>query len=272
MGLSLPVLGVPGVLDSGGDPNVITMTVTTTSSPQTVSLTRITPTGADALVSWGDGATSTITDGNTGATAHEYATAGAYKLTLTGFSYVTYFNVASQPLSGDVGSWVLPNALTYISLFGTSFTGNVGGWVLPSTLEQMAFTSVSGITGDVSGWVLPSVIINMYFANTGITGDVSAWVLPANQQLLRLDGTTCSGTPDISNNTAIRTYYMNDCALTQANVDAIIDSVYARRAAFTYATPTLRLHGTNAAPSATPQVDTYIPTLEGLGWTVNVST
>jgi len=61
--------------------------------------------------------------------------------------------------------------------------------------------------------------------------------------------TSVSGTPNIASNTAIVNYQIQGCGLLQANVDAILAGIYARRAAFTAATPKLNIGGTNAAPS-----------------------
>jgi len=70
---------------------------------------------------------------------------------------------------------------------------------------------------------------------------------------LHLYSTSVSGAPSIASNTAMRQYYYQGCGLSQANVDAILLSVYNRRAAFTYATPALNVGGTNAAPSGVYQ-------------------
>jgi len=58
-----------------------------------------------------------------------------------------------------------------------------------------------------------------------------------------------SGTPNINSNTEMRQYYYQGNALTQANVDAVLLSIYNRRMAFTWATPKLNVGGTNLAPS-----------------------
>jgi len=41
--------------------------------------------------------------------------------------------------------------------------------------------------------------------------------------------------------------------MDQANVDAVIDSIYANRASYTDATPALNIGGTNATPTGTYQ-------------------
>ena len=48
---------------------------------------------------------------------------------------------------------------------------------------------------------------------------------------------------------ALRDYQYQNCGLAQADCDAVALGIYNRRASFTYATPTLNIGGTNAAPS-----------------------
>lgn len=56
---------------------------------------------------------------------------------------------------------------------------------------------------------------------------------------------------DLSNNVAIRTVDMSNGAMPQSGVDSTVASIYSARADYTYATPSLKIDGTNAAPSGT---------------------
>jgi len=53
--------------------------------------------------------------------------------------------------------------------------------------------------------------------------------------------------------TGLRISQIQDCSLTEAEVDNILEDLYQGRAGFTYATPTANVSGTNAAPSGTYQ-------------------
>lgn len=237
--------------DVAGNPNEasntlsVTMTdwmftITTTTSPQTLTLTRVTPTGSNLTVYWGDGTTSTINAGYTGGTAHEYATAGTYQLSISNMAIITYLRVEDQSIvGGDISGWTLPNL----------------------TIFDIANTSVSG---DISSWTLPSTVGYIYLDRTGVSGDISSWSIPAGLNTLSLYNTSVSGTPNISANTTMREYRIDNCGLLAANVDAILASVYANRADFTYATPALNVGGTNAAPSGA-YADEDPPTT-GLGY------
>jgi len=155
-------------------------------------------------------------------------------------------------VSGDISSWTLPASLAHLRLHGTSVSGNISGWTLPASLSALLLNDTS-VSGDISSWTLPASLAILYLDSTSVSGDISGWTLPASLFALRLDNTSVSGTPNIASNTAMRQYYYHTCGLSQANVDAILLSVYNRRAAFTYATPALQVGGTNAAPSGVYQ-------------------
>jgi hypothetical protein len=103
--------------------------------------------------------------------------------------------------------------------------------------------------GDLSGWTLPAALGLLFLYVNSFSGDLSGWSLPAGMTHLYLYGNSFSGDPDISSNTAMRDYRIDDNGLIEADVDAILLGIYTRRAAFTFATPALKVGGTNATPS-----------------------
>ena len=110
----------------------------------------------------------------------------------------------------------------------------------------------NGLNGDIGSWRmgdLPLLTTCYLYNNVAFLGNVSDWRLPVLMSVLYLYATNLSGTPDISANTAMDDYRYDDCALIQANVDAVLFSIYNRRMAFTSLTPALNIGGTNAAPS-----------------------
>jgi hypothetical protein len=48
---------------------------------------------------------------------------------------------------------------------------------------------------------------------------------------------------------ALRDFQYQNCGLLEADVDAVLAAIYARRASFTYATPSLNVGSDNEAPS-----------------------
>jgi hypothetical protein len=217
MGISLPVIGVPGIM--GGGASTFNIIATTTAPAQTVTLQRITPTGANITVYWGDGNSSTITDGNTGTTAHEYAAAGTYAIRISNPDRITYFDISgdaqlsgdisewtlpaslesfyvySTSVSGDISGWTLPASLVNFRVYSTSVSGDISGWTLPASLESFRVNSTS-VSGDISGWTLPASLISFYVYSTSVSGDISGWTLPASLVNFRVYSTSVSG--DIS--------------------------------------------------------------------------
>jgi len=167
--------------------------------------------------------------------------------------YLTNFRVYNNAgLSGDLSDWTLPASLVDLFMYTTGVSGDISSWVLPASLVNCS-VHTTNVSGDISGWVLPATLQAIYIHFTGISGDISSWVLPLLMRYLWCRDNNTVGTPDISINTAMREYRGENRSLTQANVDAIIASVYARRMAFTYATPSLNVGGTNATPTGVYQ-------------------
>jgi len=323
MGVSLPVLGMPGLL--GGAAQLAFM-VTTTGASENISFPRITPTGRDIKISWGDGTVDTIADGNTGAVAHTYANAGTYNLRISNPDVITHLDMSStSQLSGDIRTLRnLSTSLIYLSLSNTSVSGDISavqnltsltGLNLSSTsvsgdisavqnLTSLIYlslynTSVSGdisavqnltsltdlrlyntsVSGDISAVQNLTSLIYLSLSSTSVSGDISAVQILTSLTTLSLNNTSVSG--DISavqnltslttlrlyntsvgyatvgsylrNLTVLRNCQLQDCALTAAECDNVLEDIYAGRMSFTYATPSLNIGGTNAAPNGTYQ-------------------
>lgn len=166
MGHSLPVLGVPGVLD--GAPT-LGLTVTTTTSPQTVTLQRITPTGGDCVVSWGDGNTTTITDGNTATTTHQYATAGTYQANISAPQLITYLDLRDATIgfgAGEIGALTNLTSLYLYSLANCAAQTGLANLLKLTTLRY---------ENNLTQAQMDSVAAQLYAAfptRTGINGTI----------------------------------------------------------------------------------------------------
>jgi len=93
----------------------LTLTATTTASPQTVTLNRMTPaTGTTLTVDWGDGGDDTVINaGDTAAKSHEYANADTYTIEITDSDNVVQIDLHDSKLSGfDTGD-LASATLTY---------------------------------------------------------------------------------------------------------------------------------------------------------------
>lgn len=133
-----------------------------------------------------------------------------------------------------------------------NMVGNIAAWAIDefATMTHMRLDGNASLVGDISGWTLPvTFLLLVVLEATGLTGDISSWTISANMQILYLTTTSLEGAPIMTSAVKLRDFRYHNCALPQATVDAILLSVYNRRAAFTFPAPKLNVGGTNAAPS-----------------------
>jgi len=135
------------------------------------------------------------------------------------------------------------------------------------TYLQLDFTSVEG---DISGWTLPSSLTYLQLNSTSVEGDISGWTLPSSLTYLRLHHTSAdydSSNACFTNTPAgIREIRMEDCALTESQVDNVLVDCDTSGVTNSGSSITLNLSGTDAAPSATGL--TAYSNLVANGWTV----
>lgn len=127
------------------------------------------------------------------------------------------------------GVTVSGGGVSILNLNTNALNGNVSTWQLGdfTAATQMRLHANGNETGDISGWNVTSVLQRL-------------WILQ----------TTLFGSPDLSSAVALNSFRYEDCALSQADVDAVLQEVYDNRFDFTFATPALNIGGTNSAPSA----------------------
>jgi hypothetical protein len=95
---------------------MLQLSAVTSGAGQTVTLQRITPTGAAVTVNWGDGSTSSIANGNTGTTTHVYASAGTYAITISNPAILTYVDLRDTKLSFNSSTLVNCTALAALRI------------------------------------------------------------------------------------------------------------------------------------------------------------
>jgi hypothetical protein len=221
----------------------------TTTPDELVTVSRAVS-DVDMTIDWGDGTVETITANDTGAQTHTYATAGTYNITLLDVSNLVDLRITNDSFTGDLSGWVLPDSLDTLYLHGNSFTGDLSGWTLPDSLSVMTLYN-NNFTGDLSSWALPSSLSNIQIYNNSFTGDLSGWTLPGSLSVFFLQDNDFTLSAFASGTGTGNLYRMENNALTQAEVDAVLKWVYDNRASFGDATPSLNIGGTNAAPSGT---------------------
>lgn len=217
------------LMSGATDPQDTGLTLTcTTTGAQTLTIQGMTvATSKEVVVNWGDGNSNTYTAG-AGTRTHNYAGAGTWTVTMTPRGNITLLDLRDTKLSGAITTTnPLPSGLTSLTLYNlTGLTYNANTNPLPAGLTYLYLSSLAGLTWDINaGQPWP-------------TGATTASVV------------TCpSVTVSAWTDNAIRTMQFEN-AYSQANVDALIAAIYANRASFTYATPTLDIAGgSNAAPS-----------------------
>ena len=231
------------------------------------------PAAEAAALKWlyyATGGDSWTTNTNWGLTA---TAANWHGITMAG-GKVTKIELGANNLAGDVTSFAVDafTTLQWLYLNNNVLTGSPAAWVVSNTAQRVNLSGIAGFTADMSGFAIPTGIVflflhvcnftgdmtaitwpastqRVYLYDNGFTGDLSSMVINAGMTQLYLDGNSFTGSPDISANTAMSIYKLDDNGLIQAHVDAALLAVYTIRANFTDATPEFFVGGTNAAPS-----------------------
>lgn len=114
----------------------------------------------------------------------------------------------------------------------------------------------NNMVGDITAFNIGAFTAMTHFdpwANAALAGVMNAWVIPASLRYFRINSTALSGVADISTATGLYAYESQGCGLNAATVDARILNIHINRAVFTYASPVLKIDGTNAAPTGVYQ-------------------
>lgn len=233
-------------------PPPLNLTATTTSAAQTVTLYRVTPTGGDVVVSWGDGSETTVVDGYGGSIAHEYASAGSYQIEVSDSPLITYLYINDDKLTcsaGEIGS--LTN-LAYLWLVGSLVTMGAGETAMLANLQELVLLSTPNVT--VAEGEIVSLASTLTYLRLGDVAGVTmgATEVSALASLAYLNLATSPGVAfqtGLDNCPALATLVYR-AGLSQGQVDGVLSELYA---AFPSRTATGGLiyldSGGNAAPS-----------------------
>ena len=153
----------------------------------------------------------------------------------------------------------LPVGLTHASFDSDPLlTGDIS--TLPVGLINASFSSVSSLTGDIS--TLPVGLKYASFASDpSLTGDISTLPVGLTVAYFFSDPLLTSGS--VSTLTLIRDLRLHSIGWNAASIDIVLlsisNAIHANVNHFTYATPSLQIGGTNAAPGGTPAAATTSP-------------
>ena len=131
-------------------------------------------------VYWGDVASSTITDGNTGTTTHEYASAGTYAIQISNPSVITVFDVRDSKLVINSANLHLrASGLTHLWIQGIHVTSviNSADFAGSTPSSYLLFSLPAGVTGvinsaDFAGSTPSSYLY--FFLPAGVTGVINS--------------------------------------------------------------------------------------------------
>ena len=159
--------------------------------------------------------------------------------------------------SSGVAAWWVDGTI-YTSNSVTHNFGGVAGTKTVRLLNTAALldkvTAIDVSSCAVTGFTyLPAFTALTTFTadtNTGLVFDLvnipATWTALTT---LAVNGTGVSCTGFLAALTAIQSIAAQDCAWTASECDALLSVLYANRASYTFATPTLNIGGTNAAPT-----------------------
>jgi hypothetical protein len=168
--------------------------------------------------------------------------------------HVVSITLTANNVNGNVGDWHL-NGFSDLTALKTlrinanlGLTGDVSGWTLPATLEDI-FLASTHLSGDLSGWTMPAPLWWIDLSTSQVAGDITGWIFTAELKYLYISDTGLTNVPDVSACALVRRIRYNNCALSQADVDAFLAHLYANRATYTYGALQLFIGQSNAIPS-----------------------
>jgi len=181
------------------------------------------------------------------------AVGGMQRAVLKGvpLSALTWLDANTSGLVGDITTLRLDrfrSKLAYLNLAFTDVSGDIASLAGLSGLVNLYLASTS-VSGDISNLAGLSKLANMSLASTSVSGDISNLAGLSNLTTLRLHTTSATcGSTFTASWVGMRNFQVQNCLMSQAAVDNVIESIWDARARFIYATPALNVGGNNAAP------------------------
>jgi hypothetical protein len=262
------------LLMTGGANPSFRLTCTTTGNA-TLTITDLTiATGKTVTVDWGDGTSNDYT--GAGARTHAYTGAGARSVKMTKREDITALDLEDTKLSGTISAAnPLPSKLASLVIKNAAnIIYNINASPLPATLTYLNFRITSGITYNVNSNPLPPLLTYCNFDNVaGLTYNIDTTPLPTGITILVLTSLVGAVAAALVLPPTLTTLTINACAnvvlttwtintlravvyknsLSADQVNAALLAIWANKANYTYATPTIDISTTNAAPTGTYQ-------------------
>jgi hypothetical protein len=271
----------PRAVDMQDTPLLLTCT---TTGAETLTLAGMTvAAGKTVVVDWGDGNTNTYTAG-AGTRTHAYAGVGTWTVKLANRRNIVELSFMDAKIGATINAanpWPVNLTTLYVNYVPIVWTVSAAAPIpvsLTALLLALSGTiwTVSSTTPMPSGlttlilmqenylyWTISAAApipagmttnFRLYYC-PHITGTISA-TAPMPTGLLVFELTNTQASVEVGQWAVIRSIhsivYKN--TLAAGSVDAVLGAIWANKANYTYATPTLNLLGiSNAAPSGTYQ-------------------
>ena len=251
----------------------VSFTVTTTGA-QSVSFDELdVAVGKTLTVKWGDGNSDDLTGEGTNV-SHAYAGAGTWTVTFSDPTIITRFNCDDAKVgcdAGFIGSMVNLTTIVLNNLPNVTVgAGEIGGLTSLTVLYLDTLANVTVGSGEIGGLTNLTYLRLYNLANLTVgAGEIGGLTSLTYLNLNTLANVTV-GAGEIATLTSLRNCYLINSdnialqtdfpatirtiqyenGLIEASVDAVLAGIYADRAAFTWATPSLDIAGDgNATPS-----------------------
>lgn len=230
------------------DPTFTTLVSTTITYQSDDGITYTTPAGTSHALSMN------------GFAAAFHRTAGPHRWVVrcaAGLGAITGINANSDAINSIKNVIKLNKVTSFAATGNTAYVLSLSE--LPKSIISLylsdCYSSVSGNLSDLWSGLLN---VEMKYC-TNIVGTLLS--APSTLQSLYLYGDTLIAPASIAHLTAIHDLRIYSMGWNQTGVNLVISSAWGARASYTYATPSMQIGGTNAAPSGT-----YAAPSEGTDW------
>lgn len=238
------------------------LTATTTGANETVTITRMRMLRG-SYINWGDGQVTNLPANSGSVITHVYASAGTHQVTVGYRRAISAIHLENGNVSGIDTRELAESPIIYLYLstlrnIRRISSNDMKAWrplffILSYIYDgSLSINSADMINWRPFEWSLNYMAAGNYAIDTAhmlewktSIGKWSCCSQPAGNYVF---AASC-----MRNWTSIQTVRCNGLALSQAQVDGIINDIYAGKATFTYATPSLNIGGNNAAPSGSYQ-------------------
>ena len=235
----------------------LNLTITTTASPQTVTIQRLTP-QVESVIDWGDGTTTTVPAAHAVPIVKIYATASVYQVKVTNRHRITSLDMRVSQIGGlntsDLRRAPMTGTFRLFSL-GAGCVINSADMTDWRPTSWQLYTMPAGTynlsSAHMTDWRPTTFWLSSMSAGTYnfSSAHMTDWRPTAWHLLIMPAGSFTAAPAAFRNWKDIRTIRLDNNTLNLATVEAIINDIYEGRAGYTWATPTLSIGGvTNATP------------------------